>query len=173
MGKVTLAVRRLSASSRRGILELGQLRWPCALGRSGISARKREGDGATPRGRYHIIRAYYRPDKFLRLCCTLPQHPIRPHDGWCDAPDDPNYNRKIRLPYAASAERLWRPDGLYDAVLVIDHNSSPRARGRGSAIFLHVARANYGPTEGCVALARRDLRLLMSRLPKGTKLLIP
>lgn len=172
MGKVTLSVRRLSASSRRGILELGQFRWLCALGRSGISARKREGDGATPRGTYRVIRAYYRPDKFFRIRCSLPQQPIRPHDGWCDAPTDRNYNRQIRLPYSASAEHLWRADGLYDAVLAIDYNLSPRLRGRGSAIFLHVAKAGYEPTEGCVAVAKRDLRLLMSRLPKGAKLVI-
>lgn len=172
MGKATLAVRRLSASSRRGILELGQFRWPCALGRSGISARKREGDGATPRGRFAVTGAYYRPDTAARVHCCLPQQAIRPHDGWCDAPTDRNYNRKVRLPYRASAEHLWRTDGLYDAFLVIDYNLRPRARGRGSAIFLHVARGDYAPTEGCVALAKRDLRLLMSRLPKGAKLLI-
>ena len=82
---------------------------------------------------------------------------IRPRDGWCDAPADRNYNRPVRHPYPASAERLWRADGLYDVVVVLGYNDRPRVRGRGSAIFMHVARPGYAPTEGCIALARPHL----------------
>ena len=89
---------------------------------------------------------------------------IRRHDGWCDAPADRNYNRPVRLPYAASAERLWREDELYDVVVILNYNVRPRSRGRGSAIFMHVARPGYAPTEGCIALARGHLLRLLERL---------
>jgi L,D-peptidoglycan transpeptidase YkuD (ErfK/YbiS/YcfS/YnhG family) len=95
----------------------------------------------------------------------LPVRAIRRHDGWCDASADRNYNRPVRLPYAASAERLWREDALYDVVVVLDYNKRPRVRGRGSAIFMHVARPGYAPTEGCIALARGHLLRLLERLP--------
>jgi L,D-peptidoglycan transpeptidase YkuD (ErfK/YbiS/YcfS/YnhG family) len=93
---------------------------------------------------------------------------IRRDDGWCDASADRNYNRPVRLPYPASAERLWREDGLYDLVVVLDYNDRPRSRGRGSAIFMHVARPGYAPTEGCIALARGHLLRLLERLHART-----
>jgi L,D-peptidoglycan transpeptidase YkuD (ErfK/YbiS/YcfS/YnhG family) len=151
---------------------LGPYRWPCALGSGGIRAIKREGDGATPRGLFKVLRAYYRPDKFSRLPAAVALAPTAPCAGWCDAPGDPNYNRRVPLPYRASAERMWRDDDLYDAVLVLDYNIRPRVRGAGSAIFLHIARDGYAPTEGCVAVSKHDMRQLLSRLRRGTRLLI-
>jgi len=94
----------------------------------------------------------------------LPTRPLRLEDGWCDAPHDRNYNRLVRHPYPASAERLWRADGLYDVLVVLDYNASPRVRGKGSAIFMHVARSGYAPTEGCIALTRGHLVRLLERL---------
>lgn len=161
-----------SAAAQRGILEFGPFRWPCALGRSGIRAVKREGDGASPRGSYAVLRVYYRPDKFRRSPVAVPTAALTACAGWCDAAGDRNYNRRVRLPYAASAERMWRDDDLYDAVLVLDYNIRPRIRGAGSAIFLHIARAGYLPTEGCVAISKHDMRLLLSRLRSGTRLVI-
>jgi len=96
---------------------------------------------------------------------SLPVRAIRRHDGWCDASADRNYNRPVRLPYRASAEHLWREDELYDVVVVLTYNERPRVRGRGSAIFMHVARPGYAPTEGCIALARGHLLRLLERLP--------
>lgn len=93
-------------------------------------------------------------------------------DGWCDAPSDRNYNRGVTLPYSASTERMWRDDELYDVVGILDHNARPRVRGRGSAIFLHVARAGYRPTEGCVALARGDLMRVLRLVGRGARLII-
>lgn len=93
-------------------------------------------------------------------------------DGWCDAPSDRNYNRPVQLPYPASTERMWRDDGLYDVVGILDHNARPRMRGRGSAIFLHVARDGYRPTEGCVALSRRDLMRVLAIVGRGAKLIV-
>ena len=145
-------------------LTLGGLTFPCALGRAGCRARKREGDGATPIGLWRVRAVLYRPDRVRRPRTHLPVRAIRPHDGWCDAPADRNYNRPVRHPYPASAERLWRADELYDVVVVLGYNDRPRVRGRGSAIFMHVAKPGYAPTEGCIALARAHLLRLLERL---------
>jgi len=163
----TLIVRALSAGATRGSVEFGALRFSCALGRSGRRVRKREGDGATPVGRFVMQRVLYRPDRCQRPRTGLETHPLRPMDGWCDCPRDRNYNRPVRLPYPASAEAMWRADGLYDLVVVLDHNSRPRVKGLGSAIFLHVAAPELAPTEGCVALRRVDLARLLAQLSRG------
>lgn len=129
----------------------------CALGRGGLRADKREGDGATPLGCFPLRRVLYRPDRLSAPKTGLPCEPMAPDDGWCDEPADPAYNRPVKLPYPASHERLWREDGVYDLVVVLGHNDDPPTPGAGSAIFLHLARPDYSPTEGCVALRREDL----------------
>jgi L,D-peptidoglycan transpeptidase YkuD (ErfK/YbiS/YcfS/YnhG family) len=154
----------LSSGACRGRLTLGGLAFPCALGRTGCRAGKREGDGATPVGLWRVRALLYRPDRVRRPRTHLPVLTIRQHDGWCDTPADRNYNRPVRHPYPASAERLWRSDELYDIVVVLGYNDRPRVRGRGSAIFMHVAKSGYAPTEGCIALARAHLLRLLERL---------
>lgn len=130
----------------------------CAIGRGGVSAAKREGDGATPLARMPLRRVLYRPDLFKRPPETgLPAQALRWADGWCDDSGDPHYNRLVVRPYAASHESLWREDRLYDLIVVLGWNDAPVVPGRGSAIFLHVASPSYAPTEGCVALAIADL----------------
>lgn len=145
---------------------------PCALGRSGLRARKREGDGATPVGCWAVRRAFYRADKMSRPACGVSLSAIRRDWGWCDAPADRNYNRLVRLPYQASAERLWRDDALYDLTVVLGYNDRPRRRGRGSAIFVHIAKPDLAPTEGCVALRPTDMRLFLQWLRPGAMLRI-
>ncbi len=167
-----LIVRTLRRSSTRGVLVAGSSVFPCALGRTGIRALKREGDGATPQGVYDLSQAFYRSDRCRRPRTGLPLRRLTPVDGWCDASDDRNYNRFVRHPYAASAEKMWRHDRLYDLVIVLDYNRCPRVRGRGSAIFVHVARPDFAPTEGCVALQPADLRRLLARLHRGTRVRI-
>lgn len=135
---------------------------PCALGRGGLVAEKCEGDGGTPIGRWRLKRVLYRPDRSAPPETALPVAAIGTDDGWCDDPADPAYNRPVTLPYPANHERLWRADGLYDIVVVLGHNDDPPVPGAGSAIFLHCARPDYGPTEGCVALAYADLRRLLA-----------
>jgi len=135
----------------------GALSWRCAVGRSGVTLNKREGDGATPVGRWPLRRVLFRPDRLEAPPCNLPVDALSPDDGWCDAPTDPRYNEPVTLPYPASHERMWREDALYDIVVVLGHNDDPPQSGAGSAIFLHLATPDYGPTEGCVALARDDL----------------
>lgn len=162
----------LSARATRGVVTLGPLRFPCALGRGGCRARKREGDGATPMGRWRVGSILYRPDRISRPPTALAVRAARPNDGWCDAPADRNYNRSVRHPYPASAEQLWRQDGLYDLLAILAYNERPRVRGRGSAIFMHVARAGYTPTEGCIALRREHLARLIGRLRPGAAIQI-
>jgi L,D-peptidoglycan transpeptidase YkuD (ErfK/YbiS/YcfS/YnhG family) len=140
----------------------GELQWAnrtcrCALGHGGVRIDKREGDGATPVGRFPLRRVLYRPDRLSAPTTLLPVAPLAPLDAWCDDPADPQYNRPVRLPYAARHEELWRTDALYDVIVVIGHNDAPVVPGKGSAIFLHLASADYRPTRGCVALTRQDL----------------
>ncbi|MCL2430319.1 MAG: L,D-transpeptidase family protein [Alphaproteobacteria bacterium] len=134
------------------------------LGKGGVCApaAKREGDGATPSGVLVIRRVLYRADRLAPPAAALSIEPIAPDDGWCDDPSHPDYNRMVRLPHPARHEALWRGDGLYDLIGVLGWNDAPVARGRGSAIFLHVARADGAPTEGCIALALPDLRRLLA-----------
>ncbi len=157
-------VTGLSAYQAKGILHLGNLYMPCALGRSGRHVLKREGDGVTPVGSWQFMHAYYRADRITRPQTKLPLQPIRKNDGWCDAPGDRNYNRHVKLPYHVSAESLWRKDHLYDVVIILNHNQQPRIQGLGSAIFMHLARSGYTPTEGCVALNHSDLLLLLHKI---------
>jgi L,D-peptidoglycan transpeptidase YkuD (ErfK/YbiS/YcfS/YnhG family) len=133
-----------------------------ALGRSGVLASKQEGDGATPAGNLPLRRVLYRADREATPRCAVSVEPIAPMDGWCDDPASPDYNRMIRLPHAARHEALWREDGLYDIVGVLGWNDAPVRPGRGSAIFLHVARPDFRPTEGCVAVAAADLRAILA-----------
>jgi L,D-peptidoglycan transpeptidase YkuD (ErfK/YbiS/YcfS/YnhG family) len=140
-----------------GVLRCGNAVFPCALGRGGVTASKREGDGATPAGEFPLRRALYRADKIERPETALAVTAIARADGWCDDPGDAFYNRQVRLPYRAHCESLWRPDGLYDLIVVLGHNDDPVVKGMGSAVFLHVAKPDFAATEGCVALRLPDL----------------
>ncbi|PVB62100.1 L,D-transpeptidase family protein [Labrenzia sp. 011] len=167
-----LVVRALPHDRRKGFLRLGGITVPCALGRSGIVIRKKEGDGGTPAGRFALLHVYYRPDR-LRLPATgLPVERLTPDKGWCDDPGHARYNRPVALPFQASHEKMWREDRLYDIVVVLDCNLFPAVKGKGSAIFFHVAREGYSPTEGCVAVAPHHMLQILSRVGPGTDMLI-
>jgi L,D-peptidoglycan transpeptidase YkuD (ErfK/YbiS/YcfS/YnhG family) len=138
---------------------------------------KREGDGATPRGRFSLRRVLYRPrGAGLPPRTALEVRRVGKRDGWCDDAFDRNYNRPVALPYPARAEHLWRADGLYDVVVVLGYNDVPRIKNRGSAIFMHIARpgarTGFRPTEGCVALRANDLRRLIASVPRGSQIVI-
>ena len=150
----------------------GERYFRCALGGAGIAAAKREGDHATPAGSWPMRRALYRPDREAPPSTRLPLRPLDPADGWCDAPGDGAYNRLVRLPYAARAERLWRDDPLYDLLIVLGYNDAPVVAGRGSAIFLHLARDDFAPTEGCIALARVDLLGLLAEADATCRVIV-
>ena len=168
----TLTVRRKPASLARGWLTVGGQAIPVALGRTGIKANKREGDGATPRGVFRLRRLWWRSDRHARPRTLLPARAIGPLDGWCEDPGDRRYNRRITVPPGGTADRLARNDSLYDFIIEIDHNTSPRIAGRGSAVFIHVARDAFAPTAGCVALTMPALRRLIERVGPRTRLVI-
>jgi L,D-peptidoglycan transpeptidase YkuD (ErfK/YbiS/YcfS/YnhG family) len=140
-----------------GRLVLGGREYRVALGAAGVRTHKEEGDQATPAGLMTLRRVLYRADRVSIPRAAVPREPIGPADGWCDDPTHGDYNRAVRLPHDGSCEALWRRDLIYDVVGVLGWNDDPVVRGRGSAIFLHVARADFSPTEGCVALALPDL----------------
>jgi L,D-peptidoglycan transpeptidase YkuD (ErfK/YbiS/YcfS/YnhG family) len=141
-----------------------------ALGRSGVTHSKREGDGATPAGIFAFRSLLYRADRLARPATLLDCTSIAEDSGWSDDPVDPNYNRPVKLPHGFGHERLWREDGVYDLIVPLGYNDAPPIAGRGSAIFLHVARPAYAPTEGCVALALSDLLLLLAACGPETRL---
>src|SRR5580693_4345717 len=166
---------RVSARPGRkseGWLFAGPLTAPIALGRSGIKADKREGDGGTPRGRFHPLRLWWRADRLPRPRTLLPVRRIGPGDAWCEDPQDRRYNQPFRRSANEPGDRLRRADGLYDMIIEIDHNTRPRVAGRGSAVFIHVARPGFAPTAGCVALTTSALRHLLARLGPRTRIVI-
>ena len=149
-----------------GTARWGGRKMRCAVGRAGIAADKREGDGATPAGVWPIRNVLYRADR-VDLATALPAAALDPNDGWCDDPADPDYNRKVTLPHRARCESLWRDDAVYDLIAVLGYNDAPVAPGAGSAIFLHLAREDFAPTAGCVALAREDLLAVLREARPG------
>ncbi len=149
------------ARAHDGLMRAGPRTVRCALGKNGIVADGREGDGATPAGTYLLRHVLYRADRGGRPTTALKASPIGPRDGWCDDPDSQAYNRPIRFPFPRSAEHLTRRDRLYDRIVVLGHNDNPVVPGLGSAIFMHVARADYRATLGCVALAPDDLTYVL------------
>ena len=157
-----------------GVLDLGDVQVPCVLGSTGVvdAAAKREGDGASPAGVWPLRFVYYRPDRVAPPLTGLEKRALPPDLGWSDAPPDDDYNRPVRLPHDASAEALWREDHVYDLIVVLGHNDAPVVPGAGSAIFLHVARDDWSPTQGCVALNYGDLLGLLAMAKPGDALAI-
>jgi len=168
----TLHVRAAPGWRTRGWLTAGPLAWPVALGRGGILANKREGDGATPRGTFRALRLWWRADRNPRPATRLPVRRIGAHDAWCEDPADRRYNRPIRMAAGEPGDRLRREDHLYDFIIEIDHNARPRVAGRGSAVFVHVAKPGLAPTAGCVAMPKARLRHLLKKIGTGTRIVI-
>jgi len=176
-GKRAVALRAVRVAVRpgdrsRGWLAAGPVRIPVALGRSSVRADKREGDGATPRGGFRPVRVWWRADRGLRPRTLLPVRPLIPSDAWCEDPADRRYNRPIRLTDRQTGDRLWRTDHLYDLIVELDHNARPRVAGRGSAIFVHIARPGLMPTAGCMALPAPSLRRVLERIGPKTRIQI-
>jgi len=151
----------------------GKLIWKgkeykCAIGKGGVSKDKKENDGKTPVGCFPVRKILYRADRILKPESVFPTFEITPDDGWCNDPNDLNYNRQIKLPYKASYENLWREDNLYDIVVVLGYNDDPPVSGKGSAIFMHIARPDYSPTAGCIALSLEDLLNILKEIDADT-----
>jgi len=163
-----IRVRVRPGRRSHGVLMVGQRTIPVVLGRSGVRVNKREGDGATPAGRFRPLRLWWRADRGPPPRTLLPIRRIGPNLAWCEDPADRRYNRPFRRSANEPGDRLWRDDRLYDLIVEIDHNARPRVAGRGSAVFLHVARPDRSPTAGCVAMAAAELRRLLPGLSKRT-----
>lgn len=168
-----LGVRARGLEPHSGLLTAGGVTMPCALGRGGLTHRKREGDGATPIGDFALRQLYFRPDRRFIPRTGLKTALISPDLGWCDDAASRHYNRPVRLPFTGSHEKMWRDDSLYDLVIVIGHNDDPAPISPlGSAIFLHLARPGFTPTEGCIALRYADLARLLPRIGPATRIVI-
>jgi L,D-peptidoglycan transpeptidase YkuD (ErfK/YbiS/YcfS/YnhG family) len=165
-------LRTAAGNRSRGWLAAGGHTIPVALGRGGVIANKREGDGGTPRGIFRPRRLWWRADRHPRPQTFLPIRPIRSDDAWCEDPASRHYNRPVRLERARGGDRLKRDDHLYDFIVEIDHNTSPRVAGRGSAVFLHLARDNFAPTAGCVSMTKSAMLRLLRRLGPETRIIV-
>ena len=167
-----IRIRAAAGDPRQGWLTAGGQTMAVALGRGGIKANKREGDGGTPKGTYRPRQLWWRADRHPRPHTFLPVRAIGPEDAWCEDPTSRHYNQPIRLGRDRDGDRLKRDDDLYDFIIEIDHNSSPRIKGRGSAVFLHLARDNFGPTAGCVSMTKSAMLQLLRRLGPRTRIII-
>ncbi|MEN0042024.1 MAG: L,D-transpeptidase family protein [Pseudomonadota bacterium] len=167
-----LIVRPRPGNWQQGVLQAGARVMHCALGRSGMVSVKREGDGGTPAGRFRLLHGFYRADRGALPQTLLPMQPIKSTAGWCDETGDRNYNRAVDLPYPASHEEMMRADRLYDVVIVMDHNITRRMTRGGSAIFFHIAKPGYPPTEGCVAISPADMRWLLPKIGTNTVMVV-
>jgi L,D-peptidoglycan transpeptidase YkuD (ErfK/YbiS/YcfS/YnhG family) len=167
-----IRVRGAAGNPCRGWLTANGWTVPVALGRGGILANKREGDGGTPRGTFHPVQLWWRADRYPRPRTYLPVRSIEPEDAWCEDPRDRRYNQPIRLVRDQPGDRLTREDHLYDFIVEIDHNRAPRIAGRGSAVFLHLARPNFSPTAGCVSMTKSAMLRLLRRMGPQTKIMI-
>src|ERR1700722_702290 len=167
-----IRVRAAAGDPRRGWLTAGSQTIPVALGRGGIIANKREGDGGTPMGTFRPRRLWWRADRHPRPRTFLPLRAIQSEDAWCEDPGSRHYNRPIRRDRDGGGDRLRRDDHLYDFIVEIDHNTLPRIAGRGSAVFFHLARENFAPTAGCVAMTKSAKLHVLQRLGPDTRIVI-
>ena len=157
---------------KSGYLKYKNLKFRCALGEAGIKKKNKEGDSVTPKGIFKIIKMYYRPDRIKNITTAVKKIKIKKNIGWCDDPDSHFYNQQISLPNKFGHEKLYRNDHLYDLILVINYNTNPIIKNKGSAIFIHIAKKNYKKTKGCIALKKKHLIELISKIKKNTKIKI-
>ena len=169
---IILTTQSKSSNRKHGFILLNHNRFPCVFGRNGLTRRKIEGDGCTPKGCFRTLQVFYRRGKVIRPKTKLPILAIKKNDGWCDDPKDEMYNQHVKIPFDASHENLWRSDNLYNYIVVLDFNHRPIRKGKGSAIFLHVASKNFDPTEGCIAVSENHLLQILTKLDSKSRILV-
>jgi L,D-peptidoglycan transpeptidase YkuD (ErfK/YbiS/YcfS/YnhG family) len=157
---------------KTGYLKCKNLKFRCALGKAGVKKKEKEGDNITPKGIFKIIRVYYRPDKIENITTLVKKKEIKMNMGWCNDPVSNFYNKEIKLPSKFKHEKLYRNDNLYDLILVLNYNINPIIKNKGSAIFMHIAKKRFQPTQGCIALKKKDLIKLLNNIKKNTKIKI-
>ena len=158
--------------NKSGYLKYKNLKFRCALGKAGIRIKKKEGDNITPKGTYKIIRIYCRKDRIRQVKSKIKIYKINKKIGWCDDPRSEKYNQLIKLPNKFKHEKFYRKDHLYDLIIVLNYNMRPVIRNKGSAIFIHLAKRNYYPTKGCIALSKNNLLMILNKINKNTKIKI-
>ena len=157
---------------KSGYLKYKKFKFRCALGKGGIKQKEREGDFITPKGKFKLIKIYYRSDRIKKINSTLKTIKIKKNMGWCDDVSSNYYNKQIKISKKIGHEKLHRKDSLYDIIVVLNYNLNPIIKGKGSAIFLHVAKKNYNKTQGCIALKKNELLHLVSKIKKNTQIRI-
>ena len=157
---------------KSGYLKYNNLKFRCALGEAGIGRKLKEGDKITPEGIFKIIKVYYRPDRIKKIITNFKTVKIKKNMGWCDDSKSLTYNRQIKLPSKFTHEKLYRRDNIYNLIAVLNYNMNPTVKRNGSAIFIHIAKKNYKPTAGCIALKREDLIKLLKKIKKNTRIKI-
>lgn len=158
--------------NKSGYLKFKNLKFRCSLGKSGIGGKRIEGDNITPQGTFRIAKIYYRDDKIKKIKSKTKIFKIQKNFGWCDQPNTKNYNKLIKLPSKLSHEKLYRRDNIYDIILVLNYNMKPTIQHKGSAIFIHVAKKNFPPTRGCIAVSKKNLIYITERISKNIKIKI-
>jgi L,D-peptidoglycan transpeptidase YkuD (ErfK/YbiS/YcfS/YnhG family) len=158
--------------NKSGYLKYKNLKFRCALGKAGIGKKKKEGDNITPRGKFNIVKIYYRSDRIKKISSKFKLIKISKNMGWCDDPNSKSYNQLINVPTKYTHEKLYREDSVYDLLIVLNYNMSPILKNKGSAIFIHIARQDYKKTSGCVAIKKIHLIKLIKIIKKSTKVLI-
>ena len=153
-------------------LYLDEYKIKCAIGKRGITSKKSEGDNKTPSGIFQFKTIFYRKDRILITKSRLQKIVIRKNMGWCDDSASKHYNKLIKFPFRFKAEKFWLKENIYDVIIIINYNMKPILKKKGSAIFLHIAKKNYTPTKGCVAISKKDMNLLISKIDSKTKLRI-
>lgn len=158
--------------NKSGHLKYKNLKFKCALGKAGIGKKKQEGDNVTPSGTFKIVKIYYRSDRIKKIYSKFKAIEITKNMGWCDDPSSKYYNQLINLPSRYSHEKLFKVKNIYDIIVVLNYNMKPIIKNKGSAIFIHIAKKNYLPTQGCIALKKNDLLKLLSKIRKNIKIKI-
>lgn len=157
---------------KNGSLKYKNFKFRCSLGKAGIKKKIREGDNITPKGTFKVLNVFYRPDKIKKIKTKLNKIRIKKNFGWCDDPKSKFYNKLVRLPFIGSYEKLYRRDNIYDLLIVLNYNTNPIIKNKGSAIFIHIAKKKFNKTAGCVALKKKDLLILLANIKKNTKIKI-
>ena len=153
-------------------LYLNDYKLKCAVGKRGITSKKKEGDKKTPKGSFKFVSLFYRKDRIKKIKSNLKKYVIKKNMGWCDDPYSKYYNKLIRFPFKFGAEKLYLRKNIYDIILILNFNLNPVVKNKGSAIFLHISSKNYTPTNGCIAVSLKDMKLLLKKINKKTSLTI-
>ena len=162
----------MNINIKKKFLYFKEYKIKCSIGKRGITSRKVEGDQKTPKGVFTIKSMLYRKDRIPKVKSQIKKKIIKKNMGWCDDTESKRYNKMIKFPFNLSAEKLWIRENIYDVIIIINYNLRPIIKNKGSAIFLHIAKKNYKPTKGCIAIAKKDIILLAGKINKKTRIIV-